>query len=384
MDFNFTEEHEMIRRTAREFAEEVLAKTAAERDREERFFKDELAQLAELGFFGIAIPEEYDGAGMDNIAYLIAVEEISRVDAAVAVAVSVTNSLVAYPLYHFGNEDQKNKYLKPLASGKMLGGFCLTEPTSGSDALDMRTTAVLDGDHYIINGSKNFVSSGLHADVFMLTATTDPTKGSRGTSVFIMDRDLPGIVYGAKEKKLGIRSSDTVSLTLEDVRIPVFNRIGEEGMGFRISMTALDSGRLGIAAQALGIAQGAFEEGMKYASIRKQFGRFLKDFQAIQFKLADMESRIQASRLLIYKAAFMKDQNKRCTKEAATAKLFASETASFVVDQALQIHGGYGYTKDYPIERMWRDARITQIYEGTSEIQRMVIARALYKEYSLE
>ena len=381
MDFSYTEEHEMIRQTAREFAEEVLAKTAAERDREQRFFPDELKQLGELGFCGVSIPEEYGGAGMDNISYMIALEEISRVDASVGVVLSVTNSLAAYPILKYGNEEQKRKYLQPLASGQKLGGFCLTEPTSGSDAVDMRTSAVRDGDHYVLNGSKNFITSGLNAQLFVLTASTDKSKGSRGTTTFIIERDLPGIIYGAKENKMGIRSSDTASMTLEDCRVPVANRLGDEGMGFKVALTALDSGRLGIASQALGIAQGAMEEAVKYSKERQQFGRPICDFQAIRFKLADMESRIQASRLLIYRAAFMKDKGVRFTKEAAIAKLFASETANFVTEEALQIHGGYGYTKDYPVERMFRDARVTEIYEGTSEIQRLVISKALLNEY---
>lgn len=380
MDFSYSEEHEMIRRTAREFAEEVLAKTAAQRDEEETFPFDEFKQLGELGFCGIFIPEEYGGAGMDTISYMIALEEISKVDASVGVVLSVTNSLAGYPILKFGTDEQKQKYLVPLATGKILGGYCLTEPSSGSDATNMRTIAVRDGDDYIINGSKNFITSGLSGDVFIITVFTDKSKGTKGTSTFIIERDTPGVIWGAKEKKLGIRSSDTASMTLEDCRIPVANRLGEEGMGIKIALTALDSGRLGIAAQALGIAQGAMEEALKYSKERHQFGKPICDFQAIQFKLADMETRIQASRLLIYKAAYMKDQGKRYTKEAAIAKLYASETANFVAEEALQIHGGYGYTKEYPVERMFRDARITEIYEGTSEIQRIVIARSLLNE----
>ena len=381
MDFSYSEEHEMIRQTAREFAQDILAKTAAQRDEDETFLFDELKQLGELGFCGITIPEEYGGAGMDTISYMIALEEISKVDASAGVVLSVTNSLAAYPIYKFGTEEQKKKYLVPLASGKLLGGYCLTEPSSGSDATNMHTTAVREGDHYILNGSKNFITSGLSGDIFILTVFTDKSKGTKGTSTFIIEKDTPGLIWGAKEKKLGIRSSDTASMILENCRISAGKRLGEEGMGIKIALTALDSGRLGIAAQALGIAQGAMEEAIKYSKERHQFGKPICDFQAIQFKLADMETRIQASRLLIHKAASMKDQGVYYAKEAAIAKLYASETANFVAEEALQIHGGYGYTKDYPVERMFRDARITEIYEGTSEIQRLVISRSLLNEY---
>ncbi len=382
MNFAYTEEHEMIRQTARDFAENVLAKTAAERDREEKFFPEELKQLGELGFFGVYIPEEYGGAGMDTIAYCISVEEISRVDASVGVVLSVTNSLAAHPIWKYGNEEQKTKYLVPLAQGKYLGGFCLTEPGSGSDAAGMVTTAVLDGDHYVLNGQKNFISSGLNADIFVFGAITDKSKGARGgITAFILERNTPGITYGPKEKKLGIRSSDTSSMTLEEVRIPKENRLGEEGSGFKVMLNALDSGRLGIAAQALGIAQGSLEEAVKYSKVRQQFGRPIAAFQAIQFKIADMAMRLESARLLTHRACFMKDQGMRFTKQAAMAKLAASEAANWCADQALQIHGGYGYTKDYPIERFFRDARITEIYEGTSEIQRMVISKAVLGEY---
>ena len=381
MDFSYSEEHEMIRQTARDFAENVLAKTAAERDKTETFPHDEMKALGELGFMGIFIPEEFNGAGMDAISYIIALEEISRVDSSVGVILSVTNSLACYPILKFGTELQKDKYLKPLASGKYLGGYCLTEPDSGSDAVTMSTMAVRDGDHYILNGTKNFITSGLTADLFIVSTVTDKSLGSHGTTSFIVERNTPGIVYGAKERKMGIRSSDTATLTMEDCRIPAENRLGEEGEGFKIAMTALDSGRLGIAAQALGIAQAALEESVKYSKERHQFGRPISSFQAIQFKIADMESRIQAARLLTYKAAYMKDQGQRNTKEAAIAKLCASETATWAADQAVQIHGGYGYTKEYLVERLFRDSRVTEIYEGTSEIQRLVIGNWVMKEY---
>jgi len=381
MDFSLTEEQEMIRQTARQFAEEVLAKTAAERDRAEAFPYDEIKQLGELGFMGIIVPEEFGGPGMDTVAYMIALEEISKVDASVGVILSVNNSLVCLPILLYGSPEQKEKYLKPLAQGKFLGGYCLTEPQSGSDAAAMLTTAVKDGDYYILNGAKNFITSGLSADVFIVSTITNKSLGAKGTTTFIVERNLPGISYGAKEKKMGIRSSDTASLTFEDCRVPAACRLGDEGQGFKIAMVSLDSGRLGIAAQALGIAQAALEESVKYSKERYQFGQPIADFQAIQFKLADMETRIQASRQLIYKAAWLKDTNQRYTKEAAIAKLFASENANWVVDQAVQIHGGYGYTKDYLVERLFRDARITEIYEGTSEIQRIIISNWVLKEY---
>ncbi|MBL7192077.1 acyl-CoA dehydrogenase [bacterium] len=380
MDLTFTEEHEMIRETARDFAQNVLAKSAAERDENEKFFPEELKQLGELGFCGIFVPEKYKGAGMDSIAYIIALEEISKVDASVGVVLSVTNSLFGYPLLVYGTEEQKHKYLAPTAAGEKLGGFMLTEPEAGSDAAAQKTTAVRDGDYYIINGSKNFITSGLSADYFVLTTMSDKSKGVHGTTAFILEGDAPGVIKGVKEKKLGIRSSDTCSVTFEDVRIPAENRIGEEGMGFKVAMTALDSGRMGIAAQALGIAQGALEEAVKYSKIRHQFGRPIAKFQGIQFKLADMETRIQAARLLTFQAAVKKDRGERFTNEVAMAKLYASETANWVADQALQIHGGYGYTKEYAVERFFRDARITTIYEGTSEIQRLVISSYLLKD----
>ena len=381
MDFTLTEEQEMIRQTAREFGQEVLAKTAAERDRTEEFPKEEIEKLAELGFMGITLPEEYEGAGMDTIAYIIALEELGKYDSSVSVILSVHNSLAGYPIIKFGSDEQKSKFLPPMARGEMLGAYCLTEPQSGSDAANMLTTAELDGDHYVINGTKNFITSGLSGDVFIVSTVTDKSKGVHGTTAFIIERDNPGIIFGAKEKKLGIRSSDTATLTFEGCKVPVANRLGEEGTGFKVAMTALDSGRIGIGSQALGLAQAALEESVKYAKERRQFGQPIANFQAIQFKLADMETKIQASRLLLFRAGYLKDQGQRYTKEAATAKLFASEAAQWVVDQAVQIHGGYGYTKDYKVERLFRDQRVTEIYEGTSEIQRMVIGNWVLKEY---
>ena len=381
MDFVYSEEHEMIRQVARNFANDVLAKTAAQRDKTGEFFYDELKQLGELGFMGLIVPEEYGGAGMDTISYMIALEEISKVDASVGVVLSVTNSLACYPIRKFGTEEQKQKYLVPLAEGKYLGGYCLTEPESGSDAADLKTTAVLQGDHYIINGSKNFITSGLNGNIFILTATTDASLRSKGTTAFIVERDFEGLSFGKNENKMGIRSSDTTSMTMDNCKVPLDNLLGEVGWGFRIAMTALDSGRLGIAAQALGIAQAALEESIKYSRERYQFGRPISDFQAIQFKIANMATRIHATRLILHHAAWLKDQGKQYTKEAAIAKLHASETATWAADEAVQIHGGYGYTKDYLVERLFRDSRVTEIYEGTSEIQRIVISRMVYKEY---
>jgi len=382
MDFKLNEENEMIRQTAREFALEKLAPGVAERDEKMIYPAEQLKELAELGFFGIFMPEEYGGAGMDSISYCIAVEELSRVDASVGVIISVTNSLAAYPIYLFGNDDQKKKFLTPLATGEKLGGFCLTEPGAGSDAAAQTTTAELDGDHYVVNGAKHFVTSGKNGNTFVVTVMTDRSKGIKGTSSLIIEQGTPGMTVQPPEHKLGIRGSDTHAITFEDCRIPVANRLANEGDGFKVAMSALDSGRMGIAAQALGIAQGALDAALQYAHERQQFGRFLKDFQAIQFKLADMQIRIDASRLLLYRAAAVKDAGKRFSQEAAMAKLYCSETAMYVTNEAVQIHGGYGYTPEYPVERMMRDAKITEIYEGTSEIQRIVIAANLLRDWA--
>ena len=379
IDHLLTEEQIMIRDTAREYAENELMPGAEERDEKEIYPKEFITALGELGFMGVNTPEEYGGAGMDCVSYALAVEELSRGDASVGVIVSVNNSLVCYPLEKFSDEEQKQKYLVPLASGKKVGAFCLSEPESGSDAGAMTTTAIRDGNQWVINGAKNFITTGKNCDMFILFAVTDKEKGSRGTSTFIIDQGTPGLEHGKKEKKLGIRSSDTISLSLEDCRIPRENLVGSEGAGFRIALTALDSGRVGIAAQALGIAQAALDESLKYANERKQFGKFLSQFQAIQFKLADMETQINAARLLVYSACKKKDLGKDFVVESAKAKLYASEVANWVTNQAVQIHGGYGYLKEYPVERHKRDARITEIYEGTSEMQRVVISRSLLK-----
>ena len=377
IDHLLTEEQIMLRDTARDFADNELKPGASERDENEIYPREIVAKLGELGFMGVNTPEKYGGAGMDCVSYALAVEELSRGDASVGVIMSVNNSLVCYPLEKFSDEEQKQKYLKQLASGRKVGAFCLTEPESGSDAGAMTTTAVKNGNHWILNGAKNFITTGLNCDVYLLFAVTDKSKGSRGTSAFLIDQGTPGLMQGKREKKMGIRSSDTVSIVLEDCRIPLENRIGQDGAGFRIALTALDSGRIGIASQALGIAQAALDESLKYVHERKQFGKYLAEFQAIQFKLADMETRMNAARLLVYSACRKKDSHKDFAVESSKAKLFASETANWITCQAVQIHGGYGYLKEYPVERHMRDSKITEIYEGTSEMQRLIISRYL-------
>ena len=380
MEFELTEEHKMVRQTARSFAQDVLAKDAAERDEKEEFPYEAVKQMGELGFMGIAIPEQYGGAGMDHISYVIMMEEIAKVDAAAAVPVSVNNSLVCDILLKFGTEEQKQKYLTPLASGNKLGAFSLSEAGAGSDPASLICSAKRDGDYYVINGTKNFTSNGSSADTIIVFATLDRSLGYKGITAFIVEKDTPGFRVSKKEKKMGIRSSDTCELTFEDCRVPVANRLGDEGKGLRIALTALDGGRIGIAAQALGIAQASLELAVSYSRERKQFGRPISDFQAIQFKLADMATEIEAARLLIYKAAYLKDQGADIVRASAMAKLKASAVAVRAAEEAVQILGGYGYTKDFPAERYFRDAKITEIYEGTSEIQRLVIARSLLKE----
>lgn len=319
---------------------------------------------------------------MDSISYCVALEELSKVDTSVGVIISVTNSLTAYPIFTFGTEEQKQKFLVPLASGKKLGGFCLTEPGAGSDAAAQSTTAVRDGDFYVVNGAKHFVTSGKNGDLFVVTVMTDKSKGVKGTSSLIIEQGTPGMTVQPPEHKLGIRGSDTHAITFEECRVPAANRLGKEGDGLKVALTALDSGRMGIAAQALGIAQASLDASLQYAHERQQFGKYLKDFQAIQFKLADMETRIQASRLLLYQAALKKDRGERYTKEVAMAKVYCSETAMWASTQAVQIYGGYGYTTEYPVERFMRDAKITEIYEGTSEVQRIVIAASLLADWT--
>lgn len=380
MDFRLTEEQEMIRQMVREFAEKQVAPTAAERDEEERFDRAIFAQMAELGLTGIPWPEEYGGAGADYLSYVLAVEELSRIDASIGVTLSAHVSLASWPLFKFGTEEQKQTFLRPLAEGKKIGAYCLTEPGSGSDAAAMRTTAVKDGDAYVLNGSKIFITNGGEADIYIVFAITDPALKHKGISAFIVEKGTPGFSIGKKEKKLGIRSSPTVEVIFDNARIPAENLLGEEGQGFKIAMMTLDGGRNGIAAQALGIAQGALDHALAYAKQRQQFGKPIASLQAIQFKLADMATKIEAARLLTYQAAWLEDQGLPYGKASAMSKLFASDVAMEVTTEAVQIFGGYGYTREYPVERFMRDAKITQIYEGTNEIQRLVISNHLLKE----
>jgi alkylation response protein AidB-like acyl-CoA dehydrogenase len=377
MNFELNETQKMIRETARQFAHDELASTAESRDEKEEFPHDAVKKLGELGFMGMVVPEQYGGAGLDTVSYSLAVEEISRVDASCGVIMSVNNSLVCYGINEYGTEDQKQKFLNPLATGKKLGAFALSEPEAGSDATNQRTMAVRDGDFYILNGIKNWITNGLNADYVLVIAATDPAKGAHGISAFIVEKGMAGFTAGKKERKLGIRSSDTVSLAFQDVRVPLGNRIGEEGSGFKFAMKTLDGGRIGIASQAVGIAQASLDAAVKYAKERKAFDQPIAHLQAIQFKLADMATDIDAARLLTLQAAAVKDSGKRFTQHAAMAKLFASKTAVKCALEAIQIHGGYGYIREYNVERYLRDAKITEIYEGTSEIQRIVIARSL-------
>ncbi|EST55269.1 acyl-CoA dehydrogenase [Brevibacillus panacihumi W25] len=380
MNFHLTEEQEMLRKMIRDFAENQVAPTAAERDEEERFDRSIFEQMAELGLTGIPWPEEYGGAGADYLSYVIAVEELSRVDASIGVTLSAHVSLAGWPLYKFGTEEQKQKFLRPMAEGKKMGAYCLTEPGSGSDSAGMRTTAVRDGDHYILNGSKIFITNAGEAEIYIVFAVTEPEKKHKGITAFIVEKGMDGFTMGKKEKKLGIRSSLTLAVNFEDVRVPVENRLGEEGEGFKIAMMTLDGGRNGIAAQALGIAQGAFEHALAYAKERNQFGKPIASLQAIQFKLADMVTKIEAARLLTYQAAWLEDQGLPYGKASAMSKVFAGDIAMEVTTEAVQVFGGYGYTREYPVERFMRDAKITQIYEGTNEIQRVVISNFLLKE----
>jgi alkylation response protein AidB-like acyl-CoA dehydrogenase len=379
VNFDLSDTQKMIRDTARQFAVDELAPTAESRDENEEFPYEAVKKLGELGFMGMMVPEQYGGAGLDTVSYALAIEEISRVDASCGVIMSVNNSLVCYGINEFCLEEQKQKYLTQLATGKKLGAFALSEPEAGSDATNQRTTAVRDGGNYILNGTKNWITNGFNADYVLVMAATDPSQGAHGISTFIVEKGLPGFVVGKKERKLGIRSSDTVSLSFQDVRVPAVNRIGDEGFGFKFAMRTLDGGRIGIAAQALGIAQASFDASVKYAKERKAFDRPISELQAIQFKLADMATEIEGARLLTLQAAALKDSGKNFTKHAAMAKLFASKIAVRAALEAIQIHGGYGYIREYKVERYLRDAKITEIYEGTSEIQRLVIARDLIR-----
>ncbi len=380
MNFQLDKEHEQLRALVREFAENEVAPGAAERDEAERFDRELFDKMAEIGLTGIPWPEEYGGAGMDFLGYVIAVEELSRVCASTGVCLSAHTSLAGWPIYKFGTEEQKQKYLRPMAEGKWLGAYGLTEPGSGSDAAGMRTTAKKDGDSYILNGSKIFITNGGPAEVYVVFALTDPEKRTRGITAFIVEKGTPGFTIGKKEKKMGIRASTTVELIFDNCRIPAENRLGEEGFGFKIAMMTLDGGRNGIAAQAVGIAQGAYELARNYARERKQFGKPIADQQAIQFKLADMATKIEAARLLTYQAAWLESQGLPYGKASAMSKVFASDTAMEVTTEAVQVFGGYGFIREYPVERYMRDAKITQIYEGTNEIQRLVIARNILAE----
>ncbi len=379
--FPLTDEHESIRQTARTFAQKEIAPIAAEFDESGEFPVKTIRKMGEMGFMGIEVPEEYGGAGMDTLAYVLALEEICKVDAAHGTIMSVNNSLFCNVIMKFGTEAQKQKYVVPVASGKSIGAYSLTEPMSGSDAGTMRSRAVRDGDGYIINGRKSWVTSAPVADYVVLFTMTDPEKKHRGITAFLIEANQPGFVRGKKEPKLGIRASATSEIVFEDYHCPAENRLGEEGEGFKIAMAVLDAGRIGIAAQALGIAEAAYEASVQYAQEREAFGSKIGEFQGISFKIADMKTRIEAARLLVYNAALAKERAKttgeRFTREAAMAKLFSSETAMFAAHTAVQIHGGMGYSKELPVERYFRDAKITEIYEGTSEIQRLVIARAV-------
>ncbi|WP_433745462.1 acyl-CoA dehydrogenase [Falsibacillus pallidus] len=379
MNFKLTEEHEMLRKMVRDFAVNEVAPTAAERDEEERFDREIFDKMAELGLTGIPWPEEYGGIGFDYLAYCIAVEELSRVCASTGVTLSAHTSLAGWPIYKFGSEEQKQKYLRPMAQGEKIGAYGLTEPGSGSDAGGMRTTAREDGGDYILNGSKIFITNGGIADIYVVFALTDPSQKQRGTTAFIVEKDFAGFSVGKKEKKLGIRSSPTTEIIFEDCRVPKENILGEVGEGFKIAMMTLDGGRNGIAAQAVGIAQGALDASVNYAKERQQFGKPIAANQGISFKLADMATSIEASRLLTYQAAWLESEGLPYGKESAMSKLMAGDTAMKVTTEAVQVFGGYGYTKDYPVERYMRDAKITQIYEGTQEIQRLVISRMLTK-----
>lgn len=377
--FSLSAEHKMIQQAARDFAQNEIAPIAAEFDESGEFPVETIRKMGEMGLMGIEVPEQYGGAGMDTLSYVLALEEISKADAAHGAIMSVNNSLYSYGLLRFGTEEQKQKFITPVASGEAVGAYSLTEPMSGSDAGTMRSRAVREGSEYVINGRKSWVTSGPVADYIVLFTITDPEKRHRGITAFLIEADRPGFIRGKKEPKLGIRASATSEIVFEDCRIPVENRLGEDGEGFKIAMTVLDAGRIGIAAQALGISEAAYKASVAYAKEREAFGKKIGQFQGIGFKLADMKTRIEASRLLIYNAAIAKERSKesgnRYTLEASIAKLFASETAVFVTNEAVQIHAGMGYSKELPIERYFRDAKITEIYEGTSEIQRLVISR---------
>lgn len=384
MQFQLSEEHLMIQKAARDFAQNECKPGVIERDEHQKYPYEQVLKLAELGFMGMMVSPDYGGAGMDTLSYVLAMEEISKVDASTSVSMSVNNSLVCWGLETFGNEAQKKKYLTPLAQGRKdnelyIGAFLLSEPEAGSDATSQQTTAEDKGDHYILNGTKNWITNGSSASVYLVIAQTDPAKGSKGINAFIVEKNWPGVTVAAKENKLGIRGSDTHTILFNDVKVPKENRIGEDGFGFKFAMKTLAGGRIGIASQALGIASGAYELALAYSKQRKAFGKEIMHHQAIQFKLADMATKIEAARLLCLKAAWEKDNGLDYTLSSSMAKVFASETAMWVTTEAVQIHGGYGFVKEYHVERLMRDAKITQIYEGTSEVQRIVISRSILK-----
>ncbi len=379
MNFELSEEHKMIQQAARDFANTELLPGVIDRDEKQEFPKEQIKKLGELGFMGMMVDPKYGGAGMDTVSYVLAMEEISKIDASVSVCMSVNNSLVCWGLEHYGNEAQKQKYLIPLAKGEKIGAFCLSEPEAGSDATSQSTTAIDKGDYYLLNGTKNWITNGSSASTYLVIAQTDASKGHRGINAFIVEKGWSGFQIGKKENKLGIRGSDTHSLMFTDVKVPKENRIGDDGFGFKFAMSSLSGGRIGIASQALGIASGAFELATKYAKERKAFGKTIGEHQAIAFKLADMATQIEAARLLCLKAARTKDNHGDYNDIGAMAKLFASKTAMDVTVEAVQIHGGYGFVKEYHVERLMRDAKITQIYEGTSEIQKIVISRGVLK-----
>jgi len=384
MYFEFTEEHLMIKKAAHDFAHHECLPGVIERDEKMEFPCEQLMKLADLGFLGMMVSTKYGGSGLDTVSYMLAMEEISKIDASVSVIMSVNNSLVCYALEEYGSEEQKIAYLTPLAKGKReaelyIGAFLLSEPESGSDATSLKTTATPEDDFYVINGTKNWVTGGSSASVYLVVAQTDPTKKSRGTNIFIVEKDTPGVLVGRKENKLGVRASDTHTIIFNDVKVPKENKLGKDGSGLTIALKALTAGRIGIASQALGIAAGAYERCLEYSKQRRSFGKAIMHHQTIQFKLADMAIRIEAARLLCLKAAVEKDRNKDCTLSSSIAKVFASETAMWATVEAVQIHGGNGYVKEYHVERLLRDAKITQIYEGTSEVQRMLISRIILK-----
>lgn len=380
MDFELTEEQKMIRQSARDYAQRELIKDVIERDTKAEYPAHHVKALAELGFMGMLVDTKYDGGGMDTISYVLAMEEISKIDSSVSVIMSVNNSLVCYGLQEFGTEDQKEKFLKPLARGEKIGAFLLSEPNAGSDATSQKTMAIDMGDHYLVNGTKNWITNGNTASTYILIAQTNPEKGHKGINALIVDRHAPGISLGPHEDKMGMRSSDTHSVMFTDVKVPKENRIGEDGFGFKFAMKTLEGGRIGIAAQALGIASGAYERALKYAKDRKAFGTEIINHQAIAFKLAEMHTRIEAARYFCLNAAWLKDQNRPYGTASAMAKYYAAETAMYVTTEAVQIHGGYGYVKEYHVERLMREAKLTQIYEGTSEIQQIIISRAIMND----